>query len=349
MAAADRETPEHLSFLADVSESVKRWGLFPVLRGAEARATGLPRIGRAKVPSQNVVDLGQTPTLGFAEATLHTIDIAGGRARVSGPWLGLTGPMGPLPIHLTEFAYYETRYAKSQPFGKFLDMLSGRMLQLFYRAWADSQPVAILDRPGDDRFGAYVGALSGAREGGSAASAFPGEARLHYAALFASRRSAGAIEDGVGHLLGQPVRIEEYRLRWRDLEPEDQTRLGGSYAQLGVNSILGGRLLCATDSFRVVTRSASFDDYRTMLPTGRRFAVAAEALDALAPSHLEWDITLEIDTRKAPPARLDGLAQLGWTSWMHRPGQGTGVRSDAHLRRAPAGNALDRSMAMGNH
>jgi hypothetical protein len=33
-----------------------------------------------------------------------------------------------------------------------LDLLAGRMLQFFYRAWADSQPAAQADRPADDRF-----------------------------------------------------------------------------------------------------------------------------------------------------------------------------------------------------
>ena len=54
----------------------------------------------------------------------------------------------------------ERRYGHKRPFGRFLDMLAGRMLQFFYRAWADSQPVSHADRPGDDRFGRYLAALS---------------------------------------------------------------------------------------------------------------------------------------------------------------------------------------------
>ena len=79
------------------------------------------------------------------------LTVTDGRAKLRGLWLGLTGPMGALPTHLTEFAFYERRYAKTQPFGDFLDLLAGRMLQLFYRVWADSQPTAQADRPDDDR------------------------------------------------------------------------------------------------------------------------------------------------------------------------------------------------------
>ncbi len=336
MARPDRPPPHHLSFLRVAAEQVRRWGLFPLLRGMEARAHGLPRIGRARLPSQNIADLAQTPALGFADSTLDEVTIAAGRARISGSWFGLMGPMGPLPTHLTEFAFYERRYAKQRPFGRFLDLIAGRSLQFFYRAWADSQPVTMIDRPGEDRFADYVAALSGARQGAAAEAAFPANARLHYAALFASRRSASAIEDGLAHLLGQPVRVLEYQPRWRALEPEDCTRLGRApFNRLGGNAMLGTRACTASDAFRVVVRARSARDYRSLLPTGKRFAIAMEALNALAPSHLEWDLQLEIAAADAAPARLDGTAALGWSSWMRRPGDASGVRDDAHLRPLP--------------
>lgn len=340
MAAPDRQAPEHLTFLAQIAGTISKWGLFPVLRGAEARAPHLPRIGRARLPSQNIVDLGQTPTMGFADSTLRKIEIVNGRARVSGPWFGLLGPMGPMPMHLTEFAVYEARYAPGRPFGRFLDLIAGRMLQLFYRAWADSQPTALLDRPDDDRFGDHIAALSGAREG--AGPAFPAAARLHYAALFASRRSAVSIEDGLSDILGQRVFIQEYQSRWRELEHGDRTTLSGPYAQLGNSAMLGARSLCTSDAFRLVVRANSLRDYMTLMPGGSRFAITAEALDAFAPSHLEWDIAVELEERHARPARLDGKTSLGWTSWMRRPSDSKKIRRDAHLRRATRAAPLDR-------
>jgi type VI secretion system protein ImpH len=84
----------------------------------------------------------------------------------------------------------------------------------------------------------------------------------------------------------------------------------------------------------VVIRAKTWRDYQSLLPGSQRFAIAAEALDAFAPSSLEWDICLEIEDREAPPARLDGRAQLGWSSWMKRKGKPRNqVRADAHLRR----------------
>ena len=304
MAAKDGSAPEHLSFLLRIAEQAKRYGLFPVLRGAEARAPQLPRVGNARLPSQNIVDLTQVPTLSFPAGTLDSIAIKGGRAQVNGYWLGMTGPMGPLPLHLTEFALYERRYgAGKRPFGRFLDLLAGRMLQFFYRAWADSNPAAHADRPDDDRFAQYLANLSGATEGVSESSAFPARARLYYAGLFASHRSAAGIQDALTELLRTPVQLKEFLPRWRDIEPDDRTALGRGFNRLGVDAVMGSRVQGVSDAFRVVIRARTLREYEDFLPTGGRFKIAAEALDAFAPSHLEWELELELDEREARAPR----------------------------------------------
>lgn len=336
MAAADRPPPEHLSFLNRAGQQIRRFGMFPLVRGAEARAPDLPRVGRSRLPAQSVVDLAQVPSLSFPDATMEEVEVRHGRPTLHGAWLGLTGPMGPLPTHLTEFAYYERRYATTRPFGRWLDMISNRMLQLFYRVWGDSQPVVQADRPADDKFARYLGALSGATEGVDAHALFPDRARLFYASLFASRRSAVAIEDALGNLLRQPVRVIEFQPRWRDIERDDQTRLGRSFARLDEGVVVGRRTRVASDAFRVAIRANSMQQYEQLLPGSPRFAVASEALDAFAPSHLEWDMMIEMEERHARPAKLDGRARLGWTGWL-KPGSGTNIRNDAHLTRRATG------------
>ena len=327
--------PAHLRFLKEAQKDAHLYGFFALLRGAEGRALHLPRIGRSRMPAQNVADLAHTPVLNFPAPTVDRVEIGRtGRPRVRGLFFGLTGPMGPLPIHLTEYAYQERRAARAQPFGRWLDVLTDRMLQLFYRAWADSQPVTHAERPKDDRWARYLAALSGATEGARADDPFPAHARLHYAGIFAGRRSAAALQDVLSNLLRTPVRIKEYIVRWRDVEPADRSRLGatGGFNQLGVDTVLGGRVRLAEDTFRVVLRTRSAAEYETFLPGGQRFAVASRALDALAPSHLDWQLELELDERQVTGSRLDGTTRLGLTSWMAPAGLPV-ARADARLRR----------------
>lgn len=346
MAGSDRTPTHDLTDWRWLAGQIDRAGLFAVLRRAEAGAAGKPRLGRARRPEQSIVDLAQEPAMGFADRTLAALEFRHGRPQLRGYWLGLTGPMGPLPTHLTEVAWLERRYADAKPFGDWLDLIAGRMLQLFFRAWAQSQPASHADRPGDDRFAEWLAALSGAAEGARGDDRFFDRARVHYAALFAGRRSAVAIEDALSHLLGQPATVIEFRPRWRELEPEDRTRLGTSFASLGEDAVLGTRIFSAADAFRVVVRAQNTADYLTLMPTGARFSVAAEAIDAFRPSHLEWDLCVEIAEADAPAARLDGRTALGWTGWLRHetPREDTRksrrrqaaathgpVRADAHL------------------
>jgi type VI secretion system protein ImpH len=325
--------PAHFRFLMAAAPEAHLHDFLALIRAAEARAPQLPRVGRSRLPSQNIADLAQTAALGFPAPTVERVEVgANGRARVRTLFFGLTGPMGPLPLHLTEYAFHERRTGRGQPFGRFLDLLTDRMLQFFYRAWADSQPVTHAERPGDDAFARYLAALSGGAEDAREDEAFPARARLHYAGVFASRRSAAVIQDAVSHLLRTPVRVKEYVVRWRDVEPADRTRLGSGFNQLGRDTVLGGRVRIAEDTFRVVLRTRSFEEYEAFLPGGTRFAVASRALDALAPSQLDWELELEIEERQAPGARLDGRARLGFTSWM-APADRPVARADARLRR----------------
>lgn len=335
MAAEDRPQEHYLSFLKRIADSTRRFSLFAALRGLEARAPDKPPIGLSKLPEQDIADLRQIPHMQFPASTLGKVEQRRGRAVLAGYWLGLTGPMSPLPLHINEFALYEERYAKKRPFGAFLDILAGRFLQLFYRAWSSSQPAAQADRLGDNRFAEYVAALSGAGEGADENSAFPAIARLHYAALFASRRSAGAIEQGLGHLLGMPVSVAEFQPRWRDIAMADRTQLGRQFSTLG-DALLGSRVLQVSDAFSVRVKVPDLPRFHELLPTGRLFPIASEALTALAPGHLEWDLSLRLPNEIAPPARLDGRTPLGWASWLGEPARRSGAptsNSDVHLRK----------------
>lgn len=350
MAGTDRAQADNLIDWGMLEQQLSRSGLFAVVRHIEARSATLPRVGKAKRPEQNIVDLAQEPAMGFADRTLSKIEQRYNRQQLRGFWLGLTGPMGPLPSHLTEFAYYERRYSKRRPFGDWLDLVAGRMLQLFYRAWADSQPTSHIDRPGDDNFARWLGALSGASEGSKPDGAFFTHSRAHYAAVFSGSRSAIAIEDALSHLLTQPVRVVEYVPKWREFEPEDRSCLGRSFAMLGRDAVLGRRVYSAADAFRVVVRASDFRSYQSLLPGGERFAVAAEAIESFKPTHLEWDLTVEIADEDAPPASLDGRTRLGWSGWVKRRREPRLVsrkrkqslddqppsllRADAHLRKS---------------
>jgi type VI secretion system VasI/ImpG family protein/type VI secretion system ImpH/TssG family protein len=341
LAAETGPAPDHLSWLRSARAEMRRFGFFALVRGAEARARDLPPVGRARHPSEDVVELAHAASLDFAASTLEGIESTpSGRMRVRGHFLGLTGPMGPLPLHVTEYAAYERRYAKSAPFGAFLDLISNRMLQFFYRAWADSQPAAQADRPGEDRFAGYVAAVSGAHDGTAGRDAFAEAFRLRFAGLFATRRSAAVLQDAIAGVLGLPVKVREFIGRWRDLSAEDQTRLGREDCRLGCGALLGARVRVADDTVRLTVRAPDLDAYQALTPGGDRFGLAAEAITAFLPSHLDWELELELPEDKAQGVVLGRAGRLGWSSWVLARSEPGRTRADARLTagsRAAAG------------
>lgn len=331
MASARRPSSDHLNFLRDAEPRARWFSVFALLRQAEARAAGLPQIGRSRLPEDNVVDMAHSTTLAFPGSTVEAIEwSAAGRGRVRTQFLGFTGPMGAMPLHVSELVEQESLKGERRPLGRFLDLLTDRMLQFFYRAWADTQPAASLDRPDTDRFGGHLSALAGIRADHRAR--FPVQARLGFAGLFASRRSPAVLIDALSGLLGMRVSIREFIGCWRDILVEDRTRIGesGNCNRLGRGAVLGRRVRTVDDTYRVILHLDDMAQYRRHLPIGERFLAIRDVLGTLAPAHLECQIQLEIDERAVAAARLDGNSPLGWAAFMAPRGRAR-LRGDARI------------------
>ena len=344
-----RCTPDDLTALFDaVAAEPTAWELFALLRGVEAARPGTARIGVSLDPGQELVDLAHAPSADFPRTTVAEFSRAGRRPTVRSQHLGLTGPMGPLPAHLTEIAIFERRIKGPTPYADFLDLISARMLQGFYRAWAEASPTAQADRPADDNFAARLGAASGATDlrfvSGAErpphdAEGFNDWRRLAYGGHLAGLKSAAAIADLFGHLLERPVTVAEAIGRWRVIPGDARTRIGrtGCHNRLGIGATLGGRFFAVEWNIAFAIRAASMDDLADFLPGGLASGLLAEAAAAVLPAHLQWDARIEIDEAAIAPARL-GTMRLGHTSWVAPSGK-TGLRSDLRLagvRRARA-------------
>lgn len=299
--------------------------VFGLLRELERASPGKPRVGKALRSSDDIVKFGQAPQPTFAPTSLEieAEGSAGTMAFLRVYFLSLIGPMGPLPLQLSEIALFERRYAKDRPFGAFLDMLANRMVQLFYRAWADSEPMAQHDRPSDDLFQHYVAALGSLAD----ASAHDEPSRVRLALMgfggqVAANRSPASITDTAASLLGIKVTIVEFVGAWRPMELQDATRIGrsGAYNQLGGGAMLGTSVYTVQDGCLVRLHFANLADYERHLPVASGFALASAVLTSLLPGHLDWRMEFEIGADEARPARLDRETRLGWSGWLGRPG-----------------------------
>jgi type VI secretion system protein ImpH len=317
--AAPAAAPDlHMEFAA----APWSWSFYQAIRRLEALYRDRPRLGRSSRPAQDVIRLAQIPTVEFAPATLAGWDPAkdGNPARLLVHFFGLFGPDGPLPLHLTEYARDRTRNYRDTSFQHFADVFHHRAMSLFYRAWANSRPTVSFDRPEDDRFALYVGALIGlGMDALHDRDAMPDLTKLHFAGHLACQtRHAEGLSSILSAFFDVPVRIECFVGTWLAVPDADQTRLGMSprTAALGRTALLGGHVWSLQHKFRVVIGPVDLVDYRRLLPGGLSFHRLIPIVRNYVGDTLIWDVNLILQREHVPSIRLGREGHLGWTTWL---------------------------------
>ena len=323
-----------------VAEAPHRHDFYALMRQIEALTPHLPRLGSGARPADEPVRLAQDVSLAFAPAPLAALTrTSRERApRLAQRFFGLLGPNGPLPLHLTDFARERALHHGDTTFARLLDTLLHRFLLLFYRAWAQGRAVNAMDRPGDDRFARYAGALIGmADETSRQRDAVSDHAKLHFAGLMNMQtRPAAVLEAIVAAMLRVTVRVEPFRGHWMTLPREERTalrapaRMKGFATGLGQGAVLGARVWDRQHAFRLVIGPLTLAQYESLLPGG----AALPTLVALVRRHLNgelaWDAQLVLRAAEVPTAQPGRYGRLGYSAWLGRT-KGHADRADLAL------------------
>lgn len=292
------------------------------LRQLDCHQPERPRMGTTARPAEDPVRLGQRPSLRFAPAELAALERpAGGRPpRLLVYFLGLLGPNGPLPLHLTEYARDRLRNHDDPSLARFLDLFNHRMLALLYRAWAQAQPAVSFDRPEQDRFGVYLGSLSGiGMPAFLGRDAMPDLAKLHFTGhLACPTRHPDGLRAILTGLLRLPVRIEEFVGGWLTLPDDCRLRLGEGTATgaLGLTTTLGGRVWDHQSRFRVRIGPVRLADYLSLLPGQPLLERVKAAVRNHVGDALAWDLNPVLAESEVPPLRPGAGGRLGWSTWL---------------------------------
>lgn len=320
MAAQAGASDELVSILAELERAPHAFDYHAALRRLECAFPDRPRFGEAARPSDEPVRVGQDPFTEFAPASLRRFRAPEpsrpGVLRVA--FLGLFGPHGPLPLHLTEYARDRQRHAGDRTFAAFLDVFQHRMLLLFHRAWTRVHATACQDRPETNRFARYVGSLCGF---GTATllgrDALPDAAKLYYAGWLSNGpRSAEGLIGMIRDHFGYEAKLEEFVGEWVEIPEDARLRLGGGRANsaLGRTTVLGNRVFLCHHKFRLVLGPLAPDEFPRLLPGGDRLERLVALVRAYVGDELSWDVRLVPGEGVSDRLALRTGSRLGWTT-----------------------------------
>ena len=307
-----------MTFLRNLEAEPWRFDYFTVLRHLERTYQDLPRISDSAARREEYVQFGQDPYVEFPASNLARVAQGDNQTlTVLVKFLGLLGPQGALPLATTEEAYHFV-LAHDDAFPRFLDVFNNRFIQLFFRAWADSRPIAQHDRPSADRFVAYIGSAIGL---GSRPyqnlDSVPDAVKLGFAGLLGSQvKSASRLAGAICGIFRVRAEVEEFVGTRLAIEPAEWSHLGGRYSTLGEDVLLGKTVFSMQDKFRIRIYVKDLAQYIRFLPSGDLCEPLADLVFFYNGEQLDWDAELAIPSGAVEPVKLGRFGQLGWTSWM---------------------------------
>jgi type VI secretion system protein ImpH len=322
MARDARQTPDPVVLEEALRTRPQDFEFFEAMRRLECAYPARPRLAHSTRPVEDPVRLAHTATLEFAPRSIDRYEPGTDERppRLYGLFLGLFGPNGALPLHLTEYAMERQRNAKDPTLVAFADIFHHRMLSLFYRAWGDAQPTVQLDRPEQDRFRTYVGALIGmATPHLDDRDALPDQYKRFFAGrLVPQARNAEGLQHLLEHFFNVPVRVLEFVAEWMRLPADAHLRMGVAMAGIGRTAVLGAHVRGAQQRFRLRVGPLSQHEFNRFLPGSDTLKQLAAAVRTYVGDEKGWDVQLVLKKDEVPLTHLGQAGRIGLNTWLGR-------------------------------
>lgn len=309
------------TLLQNVSENPYGYDLFNLLRQLEACIADYPLLGRAQRYRHEPLQLGQEPYCAFASASVAKLYHYQGKrkSKLSIYSFGLFGPNGPMPLVFTEYARERLTHHGDATLSEFVDIFHNRLIMLFYRAWANAQSCASLDRS-NDSFTRYIASLTGhGVDPHHSPDSIASHARWHHSGhLVQQSRCAEGLTSILHNYFAVPVSIEQFVAHWLELPIEQRSRLCGSQgAQLGHDTVLGKKIMDRQQHFRIHLGPLTHEQYQEFLPSRPKYVQLREWVRNYIGIELSWDVRLLLCNRKQNTGmQLGAKHHLGWNSWL---------------------------------
>jgi type VI secretion system protein ImpH len=323
------EPEEAPAFLLErMRERPYGYRFFQLVRLLQATNPDRAPVGGFADPRREAARFSAHQTLSYPPSEVSRIETPPGNPpRVEVNFLGLTGPVGELPVFYTAYLMERLR-SRDRAAVDFFDIFNHRLVSLFYRAW-EKQRFAVRHERGDDAgLRQYVLDFLGlGTKGLQDRQSIEDSALIFYAGLLNQRpRSAQALENLIGDYFDVPVEVIQFVGTWRTLDESSLCRLeedperGGFSTQLGVGAVAGDEVWDPQSAARIRIGPLPLDRYLEFLPSGAAYPALNSLARLFAGLEIDFEVQLVLKREDVPEICLGaegGTApKLGWVTWV---------------------------------
>lgn len=298
---------------------------FQAVRLLERLSPQREPVGRFARPEKEAVRFTTNPSLSFPASEIQALEFAEGQPpRMAVNFMGLTGPLGVLPIWYTNLVRDRLK-ARDTTLPEFLSMFDHRMISLFFHAWEKYRFSISYERGSREGLTRCLADIVGLGTAGlENRQNVPDDSLLFYAGLLSQKpRSAQNLAQILSDYFDVPVEIEQFVGAWYRLAPVNLCHMDErpDYSeQVGLGAVVGDEMWDQHSRARIKIGPLDAERYLDFLPNGSAF----EPLKALTKfySNGEVDFEAQLILRKdeVPPCTLGAAdptaPQLGWMTWM---------------------------------
>jgi type VI secretion system protein ImpH len=318
--------------LTVAGETVESWlarepfsfEFFQAVRLLGKALSGRHPVGRFQHPATEVVRFSAHATLTFPASEIQSLAWReGAPPLMTVNFMGLTGPLGVLPLYYTELVMERLR-ARDTAMRDFLDVFNHRSISFFYQAWEKHRfPIACELAQSSFFLQLLISLVGLGTPGLMKRQAVDDWSLVFYGGLLGQQpRSASALERIVADYFNVPVEVEQFVGGWCGLDRESQTCFDdreGFSGQLGCGAVIGDEVWDLQSRVRVKLGPLPLDRYLDFLPSGTAYAPLGAITRFFSSDALDFEVQLILQREQVPSCVLgaegDTAPRLGWLAW----------------------------------
>ena len=320
--------PEPLPLPARLLNEPWDYRFFQAVRLLQLISPQRAPIGRFAEPAHEAVRFTSHQTLSHPPSEIHSFEEKQDSPhQLSVNFMGLTGPVGELPVAYTSHVIARLQ-AGDSTIASFFDIFNHRMVSLFYRAWERYRFTIPYERGEMGGLTQYMLDFLGLGTPGLQDRQEVGDQSLiYYSGLLTQRpRSAQSLRQILQDYFEVPVEIIQFIGAWRKLDRnticilDDNEEFAPASSRLGLGAVAGDEVWDPQSIVRIRLGPLTLNRYLEFLPNGSAYPALRAIARFFAGQELDFEVQLVLKREEAVGVQLGvdtGMEpQLGWLSWI---------------------------------